>query len=327
MFTTLEKPYNVRSRPKREKALKWANLAAAVVSFLCFAITAADVDQRAGRSVDNFWFPKDWDLDSGLKNILVNCSYTGTLSVEGWDVQYTMDEEGRGPMMAHSAALVRRAVWITGISVLLSALNKLFFDRNIHEYSLGDAGILSVRKGYLVVLDVGCVVWSIIALQQPNDESSYIDDYISNCTSFVSGASAPDHLWEAPPFILMFVGHGATLFMHMVSATMLLCNMSDNPQSLLRKQRRALLSIIAMRKSDSSGMVAETSFQLLSQVKTIISAEYLKEAQPDAFPEATYDNPLPPQQVQTQPHLQTFEYDQYESPGGYNTPVDNEEKR
>eukprot|EP01061_Rhynchopus_euleeides_P020122 TRINITY_DN32869_c0_g1_i1.p1 TRINITY_DN32869_c0_g1~~TRINITY_DN32869_c0_g1_i1.p1 ORF type:complete len:374 (+),score=130.91 TRINITY_DN32869_c0_g1_i1:326-1447(+) len=273
MFTTPEKVFG--KRPYRENVLKYVNLFVFIGNLVCFLVMALGVDQRASKSMKYFWTHKDFQMDEALSASLnVNCTLAGrSVDVSSWDVYYTMTKKNAPALMAHSAGLIRRAVWITGSTVILSGINKLLFERNVHDLRYYN---ITLRKGYLLMLEVCGIIWSIVAMAHPQEISAFIDDYIAACSP-----DTTSHLWEAPPFVVMYISHAVTLLLHGVTLFILVSYGQDHHRTqrpLIRKQYHELLAVLMLRKRSrddaqyskkggSEPLVELTVWQLLRLVK------------------------------------------------------------
>eukprot|EP01063_Lacrimia_lanifica_P013446 TRINITY_DN2008_c0_g1_i2.p1 TRINITY_DN2008_c0_g1~~TRINITY_DN2008_c0_g1_i2.p1 ORF type:complete len:340 (+),score=123.63 TRINITY_DN2008_c0_g1_i2:141-1160(+) len=275
MFTIPEKTFNPALRPSRETVLKRVNLLVFVIAVVCFVITVANVSQKAARTVDVFWeVGTEFELDEALSTDLKNCTYNGMMEVSYWEFPFAMNEDTRAPMMAHTAALIRRAVWLTGTAVTLGGINKVLFHYDVHEVTVY-SGVVTLRKGYLTLLEIVAIVWSIVALARPQELCDFITEYIKTCDL---ADRAVDNLFEAPPFVVMFVAHGITLAVHVVTYILLVQSTQSKdgkpPAPLLRKRWRELKALVAMRTrklahfeqqagANQEALVEVTTLQLL----------------------------------------------------------------
>ena len=273
MFTTPEKVFG--KRPYRENVLKYVNLFVFIANLVCFLVMAQDVDQKAKKSMGDFWTHGTFSLDSTLADsLLENCTRFSSLKTSDWDVYYTITKTNAPALMAHTAGLIRRAVWVTGTAVILGGVNKLLFERNVHDVGYYN---IPIRKGYLFLLEIAAIVWSICAMEQPQEPSSFIKDYISQCST-----GSISHVWRAPPFMIMYISHAVTLLLHGVTFFILISYSQPEHKTnrpLIRARYRELLSIVMLRKRGldrSSGedpLVEMTSVQLLKMIKERLLGE------------------------------------------------------
>eukprot|EP00659_Diplonema_papillatum_P015163 gene15163-23159_t len=271
MFTTPEEPFGPQNRPRRERYLKWVNLVVFIFTFLAFCMLVATVDQKASQSLDDFWIAGGLDLQEHLTVALGNCSHSSKLRLGDYSFEFTMNADTRATIMAYSAGLIRQAVWITGAATVVTGVNKLLFDRGVHELTLFN-GLFALNKGLLLTIEIVLVVWSISALQAPQETAYFINDYITAC------AKEESHIWEAPPFILMYVAHGITLLTHLMTWFILLQHSTPDSLTnycfpLVRKEFRRLHSIMAVRKTfqGEPSEVERTSIKLLVLLKREIA--------------------------------------------------------
>ena len=299
MFTTPERVYGPHQRPRRESYLKWANLIVWLFSAIAFVVTVQQVTQKAWKTVDDFWLPGTWALDSSFEATLheaVVCNMTKDVAYAGWDVPFLAHKDSVQALMAHTAALIRRSMWITGSAVALSGVNKLLFERNVHRFAMRES-TLSLPRGHLLFLEVCGIIWSIVALEEPQTFASYLRDYLKECST-----NKVNHVFNAPPFTVMYAAHGVTLALHLATFVMLLHNLDPpgrQPAPRLRKRIRALFSIVMLRKRTAGGLsrapkdpdaasaedalVEYTSAQLLSCIR-----QRLHDEQPPPPPPTTH---------------------------------------
>eukprot|EP01062_Namystynia_karyoxenos_P001139 TRINITY_DN10393_c0_g1_i1.p1 TRINITY_DN10393_c0_g1~~TRINITY_DN10393_c0_g1_i1.p1 ORF type:complete len:334 (+),score=94.07 TRINITY_DN10393_c0_g1_i1:87-1004(+) len=217
MFVALEESFEAKppwrkQRPKAESVhLKWTNITVWVVCLICFMLTAFRVQSAATKSVDGFWDPGTFTLKTALLeslNIRPGCSVETSLKLRGWEPRVILTALNRDYLMAHAAGLIRRAVWFTGAALFLGFLNKLLFVLNIHEISRRR---WVVPKGYLILLELFFIVWSIGECDLAVEPAAAVTDYLDRC------APGRQHVWEVPPFIAIYVAHGLTLAVYVIN--------------------------------------------------------------------------------------------------------------
>eukprot|EP01061_Rhynchopus_euleeides_P011844 TRINITY_DN21429_c0_g1_i1.p1 TRINITY_DN21429_c0_g1~~TRINITY_DN21429_c0_g1_i1.p1 ORF type:complete len:303 (+),score=99.48 TRINITY_DN21429_c0_g1_i1:314-1222(+) len=227
MFTTAGPvlPYGARLRV--EGALKTVNMIVTLGLLACLVVTITDITTRADRTLEEFWVSKgDFDLSPRLKGVLAynaDCSVDIDLVLGDYDVRgYTIDSNTRLPLMAHAAGLIRRGILVACGAALLTILNKVAFNYNIHEIRYHN---YVVPKGYLVLLELLGIIWAIVALNHPYTLSQDIGKYIKICAAPIEFDS---HLYEAPPFIALFIAFGVVLVTYAVNY-LILFNHSARP--------------------------------------------------------------------------------------------------
>ena len=273
MFTTPEQVFSVNHRPRIEKQiLKRTNLIVFTGVFLCFAVTVTRVHDAAMRSLDGaFWIPGDFKLDSQLSTELGTCSHSATLRISSYDVLINLDSETRSALMAYTAALVRRSMWVNGGAVFASLGNKVLFDRNIHELAWG---LVVIPKGFLMLLEIVLIIWAIVSLEQPQAGCDIISNYIKGC----SPGSNDRHLWAAQPFVAMFFAWGVVLLVHALTFYLYIQRTAGyyyHPFPRVRRAWLSLYSIVALRKNNyrDQSKIEIVAQEMLSEIKDSLRDE------------------------------------------------------
>ena len=242
MFTTAAPVLPYGARLKAETVLKTLNMVVMLGVLACLVVTITDVSTRADRTLEEFWVAKgDFDLSTQLKEALSYtplCSYRTNLVLGNYDVNtYDITANSRGFLMAHASGLIRRAVLISCATAAVCVLNRVLFNYNIHSIRYAN---FIVYKGHLVLLEILGVIWSIVALNHPAQLSADLSNYIEYCASTIAFDT---HLFDAPPFVAMFVAWGLVLFMHLVNIVILVQH-SANPVPKAMKEDWADIRIL-----------------------------------------------------------------------------------
>lgn len=216
MFTTSFPIYPAKVRGFADQALKVINGLVFVGVWACLVWTINDVARKARNTLSDFWTPGDAQpkiaerllqrLDS------TQCSYAASVDIGDLTVTYNMTSANRDFLFAEGAGLIRTGVLVSCAAVFLSALNRVAFNYNWHALQCGRDSNFYAPKGYLLLLEAAAIIWAIVALVHPQDISEYLRNYIQHC-----GAADIPHLFEAPPFVAMFIAHGITLFAYLVN--------------------------------------------------------------------------------------------------------------
>ena len=250
MFTTVEPVLPPGFRLPGDAMLKTMNLVIVVGLVGCLVGTLTDVALRADKTVNGFWYSSgDFKLSSRFEHAFVrtqNCGHTVTLSMGNYDLdRFVIDGNTRLPLMAQAAGLIRRGLFVSCATAFVGILNRILFNYNIHEVEI--AGWIA-PKSYLVLLEICGIIWSIVALAHPEDLNSNLTSYIKACTSSVNYKG---HLFEATPFIAMFVMWGLVLFSYLINLLVLFHNSSKELPISMRAEWHQIKALLATLPKNS----------------------------------------------------------------------------
>eukprot|EP01062_Namystynia_karyoxenos_P066058 TRINITY_DN60073_c0_g1_i1.p1 TRINITY_DN60073_c0_g1~~TRINITY_DN60073_c0_g1_i1.p1 ORF type:complete len:596 (+),score=125.26 TRINITY_DN60073_c0_g1_i1:82-1788(+) len=209
MFTTTVPVYPGKVRGWNDQLLKNVNIVVFLGIWACLIVVINDVAKRAKRTVDDFWVPSGHPtVADRLRQRLdvAPCEYRAELSVGDFSVMYNISAANRELAFAEAAGLIRLAIFASCTAVFLSMINRTAFNYNWHWIRYGEDSNFLAPKGYLLMLEVLAIIWAIVALAQPQTLCAFLDDYIRHC-----GGDDIPHLFEAPPFVVLFIAFGVLL--------------------------------------------------------------------------------------------------------------------
>lgn len=261
-----------KRRPRVESQyLKWAYIIVFVASFCGYLLMVAQVTGKADESVKSFWAPGRFELTDDLNQSLSlsgpGCFKQQRIEIRQWEPNVLINEESRDYIMAEAAGLIRMAVYATGAALFAGLLNKILFFLNVHEVS-SERWVIS--KGYLILLEIGLIAWSLAALEQPTSQSDAISSYLGKC------APGRNHVWSNPPFIVMYVMHGITLLLYAINWGLYLqrnytyevrtrsgTTLRLKPWPVVRRYWRAIGTVLTTRPPDAAPPGAESQQTLI----------------------------------------------------------------
>ncbi|KAJ9464085.1 hypothetical protein DIPPA_13268 [Diplonema papillatum] len=216
MFTTMEPVLPAGLRLKSEKYFKTVNLILGIGSLACVLIAAGELE-RGPDTMTNFWGVGSTTVfKEKLRLTLDNCVLATNVDIGSYDVRYNMTVNTALPLAALSATVIKRAILISAAAVVLSLVNKILFNYNVHQLRFYS---FVVSKAYLMLLEFLFTIWALADLVSSQGLAQELTDYLDFCSG---NSDTPAHVFTAPPFIPLYVAFSVLLLGHCVTAGILL---------------------------------------------------------------------------------------------------------
>jgi hypothetical protein len=199
-----------RTRP--EKVLQRVNTIVVAIQLACFLIVIAQMGIATSHSMSNNFFTfSSLHLSQGFAH--GNCSVailTGNLGFNNFLT--TISTDNVQFIVTRAVYDIRRSFAMYCTALGIGALNKLFFDVNIHSLTYHH---LRFRKEVLTVLELFCWVLALVALVGTQRDNSMLQTFSDVC-----GDGSGNEFQYYSPYYSMYVGVAVTLFVHFITMLM-----------------------------------------------------------------------------------------------------------
>lgn len=199
-----------KKRTVAEKVFIRINTIVLACQLATIAIGAGLLANAAAKSMYNsFWSHSDLSLNPSY--LFYNCSQTYTTSNSLFN-SYTVnvDRFNIQFFVSRAAYNLRRVIGLYAALIGVGALNKLFFDLNIHHVQFFT---LHFRKDILSTVEVCLLILTFIQTKFLERENKMIDDYVKFCPSMqiINGGTDVANLFQTQvPLIAFYVGLAVT---------------------------------------------------------------------------------------------------------------------
>jgi hypothetical protein len=199
-----------KKRTIAEKVFIRINTIVLACQLATLAIGIGLLANAAAKSMSNsFWTQSELHLSPSY--LFYNCSQTYTTSNSLFN-SYTVnvDRFNIQFFVSRAAYNLRRVIGLYAALIGVGALNKLFFDINIHYVQVLT---LHFRKDILSTVEVCLLIITFIQTKFVERENKIIDDYVHFCPSMqiVEGGTDASNLFQAQvPMVAFYVGLAVT---------------------------------------------------------------------------------------------------------------------
>lgn len=218
---------------QRTEAERWwsrLNVLIVVVQLACFLAAIIRTSTNASNSMSNSFFAIS-PLNLKAAYVQEGCEYNVTRTHAFFrNVTYTMRPDNVGYFVSRGALNIRYLMAITAVHVVVSMLNRLWFETNTHEIRYH---FVVFRKDMVTTWEVLLMVLGMVMTWGVTKENQIMTDYLNACNT----ASGGSYYNSVQPYTELIVSYIVSIAITFINALFAIWNLSkENPRDVMLKE-------------------------------------------------------------------------------------------
>ncbi|KAK7196727.1 hypothetical protein NESM_000612500 [Novymonas esmeraldas] len=221
---------------QRTRAEKWwsrANTLIVIVQLACFLSAIIRTGTSSSRSMTNSLFIVSV-LELQPPYIVEGCVYQVARRHAFFNnVRFTMSKDNVGYFVSRSVLNIRYLMALTGVHIVVSAVNRLWFETNTHEVRYH---FVVFRKDMVTTWEVLLMVLGLVVTLGVTQENQILSNYVAYCAVGTNTASVS--LYNSiPPYTELIVSYIVSMAVTGINIIFAVWNLSrENPRDAMLRE-------------------------------------------------------------------------------------------